>query len=160
MKKRGKALTISLLSGIGILSLSLVLFFHICARKQRMNEVEVQLVLVTEKAFPELCDALREEGVFYLDGRFALEVVSYTERPSLLRFYDGERGVEFTVPSTMYSDYEITLRAKAREHPFGYALGEVRTVNVGMGVVLFGENCKVYGKIVALSVQDMENSIR
>ena len=158
MKKKRKALVVSLLSGIGILSLSLVLFLHISMRQQKINEVDVQFVFVTERAFPELCEAIVGEEVFYLDGRFPLEVLSCAERPSLLRFYDGERGVEFTVPSSMYSDFEITLRAPAREHPFGYALGGVRTVNVGMGVVLFGENCKVYGKIVALCVSDIGNS--
>lgn len=147
----------SLLSGITILSVSLVLFFHISMRRQKMNEVDAHFVFVTEQAFSELCEAIEEEEVFYLDGRFPLEVLSCTQRPSLLRFYDGERGVEFTVPSALYSDYEITLRAKAREHPFGYALGGVRTVNVGMGVVLFGENCKVYGKFVSLSASNVGN---
>lgn len=154
MRKK-KEFSTSLLVGFGSLALSLVLFFHISHLVEKEHEVEIDLVVSASMLFPELCDVLAEEEVFLLDGRFPLQVLDCTRSPSLLRFYDGEKECEFTIPSKKYSDCEITLRARAREHPFGYALKGVRTVNVGMGATLFGKECKLYGKISSISVRNV-----
>ncbi len=156
MKESRKKTAKSLLVGALTLMLSLVLFLHFSARSYREHEVEIELVIVSERLFPELCEVLCEEEILSLDGRFPLEVISCRQTSSLLRFYDGEGGYEFTVPSKKYSDYEITLRTKAREHPFGYALFGVRTVNVGMGVTLLGSRCKIYGTISSLTAHNVK----
>ena len=142
----------SLLFGVLTLAFSLTLFFHILSLRQEKNEVEISITLTAMQISPELGEQLEKEDTLSLDGRFPLLVTSCTASPSLLRFYDGERACEFTVPSKKYSDYQLTLTAKARAHEFGYALGGVRTVNVGMGVTLFGKTSKIYGTISALKV--------
>ena len=143
----------SLLLGALSLMLSLVLFFQISRQLYRTHEVEVELVVTARELFAEQCEALEEENVLFLDGRFPLALSRTFSSPSLLRFYDSERGSEFTVPSVRYSDYELTLHATGREHAFGVAIAGVRTVNVGMSLTLYGANCKIYGTVSELSVQ-------
>lgn len=158
MKNKNKTL-LSLLAGFFILALSLTLFFHIVTRLQRKNEVKVHLVVSLSSLFPELCEALDLEEKLLLDGRFPLEVVDCTLTPSLLRFYNGADGLEFTVPSSRVKDATLVLTGKARAHPFGYALGGVRTVNVGMNITLYGERCKIYGRVSSIQVLTDESEI-
>ena len=153
--KRGRSLLLGLLT----LALSLSLFLHILTLVYRKHEVEIELTVSLSSLMPELATALEEETVLSLDGRFPLSVRSLTLTPSLLRFYDAAVGCEFTVPSRKYSDSELILTAKAREHPFGYALGGVRTVTVGSGVTLYGERCKIYGTVSAIQTPTRETSL-
>ena len=151
---RSKKTLRALLSGILFLALSLTVFFSVAARIHRENEVELRITLSISSLLPALCDALSDEEMLYLDGRFPLEVSACTLSPSLLRFYDGTRQCEFTVPSTRTKDATLTLIATARAHPFGYALGGVRTVNVGMSLTLYGKRCKIFGQVCAIEVLD------
>ena len=151
MKRRGKAAR-SLVVGLLMLALSLTVFFHSARRKYREDEVEVRLSVSLSSLFPELTEALLLEDTFLLDGRFALAVEDCALTPSLLRFYDGTEHLEFTVPSARKKDATLLLTGKARQHSFGYALGGVRTVNVGMNLTLYGERCKIYGRVSAIEV--------
>ena len=151
MKIKKKALW-SLLTGLLTLALSLTIFFHISSRMRREHEVEVRLTLTLSSLSPEICDALCSEGEFLLDGRFPLAVSNFSLTPSLLRFYDFTKRCEFTIPSARKKDATLELTSKARSHPFGYALGGIRTVNVGMNVTLYGKRCKAFGRIDTIDV--------
>ena len=152
MSGRTHSVARSVLAGLLVLFLSLCLFFHILERRQKAHEVNIRLELSIEHLIPEVCEALEGEEMLLLDGRFPLRISSSTSTPSLLRFYDATKECEFTVPSKKYSDYKIVLETTAREHPFGYAVGGVRTVNVGMGLTLLGQRCKIYGTLSSLEV--------
>ncbi len=127
------------------LCLSFVLFLQIYGQMTKIEETEVTFTIRCEHLGAEVCEAIATEEIFYLDGRFPLYVNEISFSPTLLRFYDGEEKCEFTVPSKKYSTLTLSLSAPARTHSYGAAVGGVRTVNVGMGLSLYGDRTKLYG---------------
>lgn len=136
--------------GMLLFSLSLCISLHLYQVLREENVEEIEITLRAEHLPPEVCEALASEERLLLDGRFSLCMVDTFASPTPLRFYDANDHCEFTVPSKKYTDVDITLRAVAREHPFGAALYGVRTVNVGMHLSLYGERCKIYGTCIDL----------
>ena len=147
--------------GILLLGLSFAVFAHVFTLLRKEKEQPIEITLLSEHLPPEICDALQHEERFLLDGRFALYTVDLQVRPTLLRFYDGSQGCEFTVPSKKYSDCELTLQTVAARTPFGVALCGVRTVNVGMKLSFFGERTKLYGTCINIrSLEENASSVQ